>query len=205
MLRTALLRLRDRYDAIDPAAGTAGIARDRRRICTRRTGRMAAPQLARVARAATGKKPRRRPAAAADVRGATGLPRTARRAWAAGWNCSPARNVARLDAVRRRSAVPFGDHPTFGHRHASLAWAGRGGQHCRVAFGPILGEGRSMPKDLEVKLSASDTAPAAGRTTGGALAAAARHDRSPAICPRPPARFGSSQRPASPCRCARCR
>jgi hypothetical protein len=51
-----------------------------------------------------------------------------------------------------KSAAPFGDHPTFGL--VTLAgWRANDGRSCRVALGPILGEGRSMPKDLQTKLS----------------------------------------------------
>jgi len=58
-----------------------------------------------------------------------------------------------------RSAVTFGDHPAFGSVTLA-AWQDERGQTCRVALGPILGEGRSMPKDLEVKLSVLQQRPA---------------------------------------------
>jgi hypothetical protein len=57
-----------------------------------------------------------------------------------------------------RSAVTFGDHPAFGS--VTLAtWQDEQSRTCRVALGPILGEGRSMPKDLEVKLSSLQQRP----------------------------------------------
>jgi len=63
----------------------------------------------------------------------------------------------RLSEVR--SAVTFGDHPAFGS--VTLAtWQNAQGRSQRMALGPILGEGRSMPKDLEVKLSVLDQRPA---------------------------------------------
>lgn len=62
----------------------------------------------------------------------------------------------RLSAVR--TAVTFGDHPAFGS--VTLAtWQDAQGRLKRVALGPILGEGRSMPKDLEVKLAVLDQRP----------------------------------------------
>jgi hypothetical protein len=49
-------------------------------------------------------------------------------------------------------AVSYGRHPSFGL--VTIAeWQGHSGRLCRVAIGPVLGEGRSMPKDLEVKLA----------------------------------------------------
>ena len=60
--------------------------------------------------------------------------------------------------VQVRTAVTFGDHPAFGS--VTLAtWQDAQGRSQRVALGPILGEGRSMPKDLEVKLSVLDQRP----------------------------------------------
>jgi hypothetical protein len=66
-------------------------------------------------------------------------------------------NGWRLSEVR--SAVTFGDHPAFGS--VTLAtWQDEQGRCHRVALGPILGEGRSMPKDLEIKLSVLEQRPA---------------------------------------------
>jgi len=156
VLRTALLRLRDRYDELvlpdnqrllppaelESAApaepGTADEAAD----ALRRTWEEAT---------ATGRRRllmSRRTSLAQELH--TGLGR-----WLEllvgqevnGWRLSEA-----------RSAVTFGDHPAFGSVTLST-WQDEQGQSCRVALGPILGEGRSMPKDLEVKLSALQQRP----------------------------------------------
>lgn len=151
VLRTALLRLRDRYDQLilpddqrvqtpaeaeSPAPAPIGTA-DEAADSLRRTWEEAA---------ATGRRRlvmSRRTSLAQELH--TGLGR-----WLEllvgqhvnGWRLSGA-----------RSAVTFGDHPAFGS--VTLAtWQDEQGRSCRVALGPILGEGRSMPKDLEVKLSA---------------------------------------------------
>jgi hypothetical protein len=54
--------------------------------------------------------------------------------------------------VDATSAVPFGDHPTFGLVTLGT-WQSDEARTCRVALGPILGEGRAMPKDLETKFA----------------------------------------------------
>lgn len=156
VLRTALLRLRDRYDELvlpdsqrvqtpteteartPVQAGPAGEAAD----ALQRTWEEAA---------ATGRRRlvmSRRTSLAQELH--SGLGR-----WLEllvgqqvdGWRLSEA-----------RSAVTFGDHPAFGS--VTLAtWQDDQGRTCRVALGPILGEGRSMPKDLEVKLSALQQRP----------------------------------------------
>jgi hypothetical protein len=151
VVRTALLRLRDRYDQL--------ILPENGRIESRPSDDLPVPDQA-VA--------------------ATQLADSLRR----GWEDSAASGRRRLQALRRaalapelhaslgrwlelvagqevagwtlaecHSSVPFGDHPNFGIV-TILAWRHADGHHCRVAVGPILGEGRSMPKDLEVKLSA---------------------------------------------------
>jgi hypothetical protein len=159
VLRTALLRLRDRYDQlvlpdgqclqpavesepVSPPSGTAAQEPYQAVDALRRTWEDAA---------ASGRRRlamSRRTSLAQELH--TGLGR-----WleeligqeVRGW---------RLIAVR--SAVTFGDHPAFGS--VTLAtWQHLQGQSKRVALGPILGEGRSMPKDLEVKLSVLDQRP----------------------------------------------
>ena len=156
VLRTALLRLRDRYDelvlpegqrvqsppAAEPASPPAGAA-DQEAEGLRRTWEDAT---------ASGRRRlgmSRRTSLAQELH--TGLGR-----WLElligqtvnGW---------RLNEVR--SAVTFGDHPAFGS--VTLAtWQDEQGRRHRVALGPILGEGRSMPKDLEIKLSALEQRPA---------------------------------------------
>jgi len=50
-----------------------------------------------------------------------------------------------------RSAVTYGEHPTFGV--VTVGHWQKGEASRRVALAPILGEGRSMPKDLEIKFS----------------------------------------------------
>jgi hypothetical protein len=151
VLRTSLLRLRDRYDEL--------ILPDNQRIQTPAERESTAPaepstadQAADALRqtweeaAATGRRRllmSRRTSLAQELH--TGLGR-----WLEllvgqeinGWRLSEA-----------RSAVTFGDHPAFGSVTLST-WRDEQSQTCRVALGPILGEGRSMPKDLEVKLSA---------------------------------------------------
>ena len=148
VLRTALLRLRDRYDEIV-------LPRDQRRAT--------AEERAAQAEAAA-------PAAAANI-----LQRD--------WEGMAAAARKRLQALRRsalahelhaglgrwlesltgqqvggwvlagaESAVPYGDHPAFGLATIGC-WRDEAGRTCRVALGPILGEGRAMPKDLEVKCS----------------------------------------------------
>jgi len=150
VLRTALLRLRDRYDELvlpddqrvqtpaelESTAPAQADAADEATDALRRTWEEAA---------ATGRRRlvmSRRTSLAQELH--TGLGR-----WLEllvgqavnGWRLSEA-----------RSAVTFGDHPAFGS--VTLAtWRDEQGRTCRVALGPILGEGRSMPKDLEVKLS----------------------------------------------------
>jgi len=149
VLRTALLRLRDRYDEL--------ILPDNQRIQTPAERESTAPaepstadQAADALRrtweeaAATGRRRllmSRRTSLAQELH--TGLGR-----WLEllvgqeinGWRLSEA-----------RSAVTFGDHPAFGSVTLA-AWQDEQSRTCRVALGPILGEGRSMPKDLEVKL-----------------------------------------------------
>ncbi|MCL4205000.1 MAG: hypothetical protein KJ000_21170 [Pirellulaceae bacterium] len=157
VLRTALLRLRDRYDELvlpdhqraqtlgDSESAPAAQASD---------ADEAADALRRAwdEAAATGRRRlimSRRTSLAQELH--AGLGRwlellTGQRV--NGWQLSEA-----------RSAVTFGDHPAFGS--VTLAtWRDENGRTCRVALGPILGEGRSMPKDLEVKLSSLDQRPA---------------------------------------------
>jgi hypothetical protein len=157
VLRTALLRLRDRYDELvlpndqraqtpgEPEAIPAAQASD---------ADEAADALRRAwdDAAATGRRRlgmSRRTSLAQELHAGLGR-------WLEllvgqqvnGWQLSEA-----------RSAVTFGDHPAFGS--VTLAtWRDETGRTCRVALGPILGEGRSMPKDLEVKLSSLEQRPA---------------------------------------------
>ena len=157
VLRTALLRLRDRYDELVlPDGQRVQPPSEPESVATAAPG--AADQAADALRrswedAAAGGRRRlqmsRRTSLAQELH--TGLGR-----WLElligqevnGW---------RLGQVR--SAVTFGDHPAFGS--VTLAtWQDEQGRSNRVALGPILGEGRSMPKDLEIKLSALDQRPA---------------------------------------------
>ncbi len=157
VLRTALLRLRDRYDELVlpesqrtplaaapeplPAAPPAGEA-ERAGDVLRQTWEDAAASGRRRLEAS------RRTSLAQELH--TGLGRWLEQLIGQtihGW---------RLSEVR--SAVTFGDHPAFGS--VTLAtWRDEQGRAARVALGPILGERRSMPKDLEVKLSALDQRP----------------------------------------------
>ncbi|NLF71517.1 MAG: AAA family ATPase [Candidatus Anammoximicrobium sp.] len=155
VLRTALLRLRDRYDELvlpdhqqiqkttEPESEASPPATaDEAADALRRTWEEAA---------ATGRRRlgmSRRTSLAQELH--TGLGR-----WLElllgqqvhGWRLSEA-----------RSAVTFGDHPAFGS--VTLAtWQDEQGRPCRVALGPILGEGRAMPRDLEIKLSALQQRP----------------------------------------------
>jgi hypothetical protein len=159
VLRTALLRLRDRYDElvlpngqqiqppaesepVSPPSAPAALQPHQAIDVLRRTWEDAA---------ASGRRRlgmSRRTSLAQELH--TGLGR-----WleeligqqVRGW---------RLSAVR--TAVTFGDHPAFGS--VTLAtWQDAQGRLKRVALGPILGEGRSMPKDLEVKLAVLDQQP----------------------------------------------
>jgi hypothetical protein len=150
VLRTALLRLRDRYDeivlpadqrlqvpapeepvapgpapAVSPSADTLGQGWEEAAAAGRRRLQMS-----------------RRTSLAQELH--TGLGR-----WLElladqlvdGW---------RLAGVR--TAVAYGDHPTFGVVTVAT-WTNA--QQCtfRVALAPVLGEGRAMPKDLAIKLS----------------------------------------------------
>jgi hypothetical protein len=60
--------------------------------------------------------------------------------------------------VQVKSAVTYGDHPLFGVVTLA-AWHDDTGRSCRVALGPLLGEGPSMPKDLEIKLTVLNQRP----------------------------------------------
>ena len=157
VLRTALLRLRDRYDELvlpsgqrvqpppepQPVAAAVPEAADQAADALRRSWDDAASQGRRRLQMS------RRTSLAQELH--TGLGR-----WLElligqevnGW---------RLTQVR--SAVTFGDHPAFGSVTLAL-WQDDQDRTTRVALGPILGEGRSMPKDLEIKLSVLDQRPA---------------------------------------------
>lgn len=158
VLRTALLRLRDRYDERVLPNGQL----DQRALATTAS-----------------------PAPATDD---SPLPPTAD-AWERSWDEAVANGRRRFGMSRRvsfnqelhaglgrwlramighevrgwrlsdvRSAVTFGDHPIFGSVTLTVWHSGQHGT-VRVALGPVLGEGRSMPKDLEVKLSVLDQRP----------------------------------------------
>jgi hypothetical protein len=157
VLRTALLRLRDRYDELvlpdHQRAQTLGDS-ESTPAAQATDADEAADALRRAwdEAAATGRRRlimSRRTSLAQELH--AGLGRwlellTGQRV--NGWQLSEA-----------RSAVTFGDHPAFGS--VTLAtWRNENGRTCRVALGPILGEGRSMPKDLEVKLSSLEQRPA---------------------------------------------
>ena len=161
ILRTALLRLRDRYDELVLPAGQqvqSAFEPEPARYPPGAADQPSPPQPADVLQrtwedATAGGRRRlamsRRAALAPELH--TGLGRWLQELigqQVRGWQ---------LSAVR--SAVTFGDHPAFGCVTLTT-WQGPQGRAERVALGPLLGEGRSMPKDLEVKLSVLDQRPA---------------------------------------------
>jgi hypothetical protein len=188
VLRTALLRLRDRYDELvlpndqraqtpgEPEAAPAAQASD---------ADQAADALRRAwdDAAATGRRRlgmSRRTSLAQELHAGLGR-------WLEllvgqqvnGWQLSEA-----------RSAVTFGDHPAFGS--VTLAtWRDEGGRTCRVALGPILGEGRSMPKDLEIKLSSLEQRPTLADQLVALVAGRAGNHRSQATAARHAADLGA--------------
>ena len=148
VLRTALLRLRDRYDAI-VLAGGQGLASSSESPAAAAAVPDVPPTVdalqrdweEAVAAARRRLQASRRTTLTPELH--TGLGR-----WlellvgqaVGGWSLKDV-----------RSAVAFGEHPTFGV--VTIAHWQQGEVTRRVALGPILGEGRSMPKDLEIKLS----------------------------------------------------
>lgn len=159
VLRTALLRLRDRYDQL--------VLPDGQQLQTPAMAEPASPPASTTAP---------QPLVAADLLRRTWEDAAAggRRRLAMSRRTSLAQElhtglgrwleellgqqVRGWRLVQVRTAVTFGDHPAFGS--VTLAtWQDAQGRSQRVALGPILGEGRSMPKDLEVKLSVLDQRP----------------------------------------------
>ncbi len=168
VLRTALLRLRDRYDEL--------VLPDNQRVQLPAQPELTVPAQA-VAAADEAADALRRTWEEAAATGRRRLGMSRRTSLAQELHAGLGRWLELLTGQEvngwrlseTRSAVTFGDHPAFGS--ITLAtWRDEQGQACRVALGPILGEGRSMPKDLEVKLSAPPAAAGAGRSAGRPVA-----------------------------------
>lgn len=150
VLRTALLRLRDRYDQLilpseqpsslvardaGPPADESGAAanlsdalrRDWEQVTTKKRSILQAS---------------RRTALAPELHAGLGR-------WL---ELLVGQEVGGWRLTAGNSAVTYGDRPAFGM--VTLAqWQTADGRTCRVALGPILGAGRSMPTDLEIKCS----------------------------------------------------
>lgn len=149
VLRTVLLRLRDRYDAIVlPSGQQAQPAPSDGRPEAGDTVPAAIPADSMASdweqAVAGGRKTlhgSRRTALAAELH--AGLAR---------WLELLTRETVREWTLTEAGSTVYGDHPTFGMVTLG-AWRAEDGRTCRVAIGPILGEGRAMPKDLEIKFS----------------------------------------------------
>jgi hypothetical protein len=149
VLRTALLRLRDRYDELVlPTEQPAP-----------RPPREEPPAADAISTAAPDDGRRRdwEQAVAAGRRVLQGSRRTALapelHAGLGRWlELCIGQEVSAWRLTAATSAVTYGDRPTFGLVTVGT-WQAADGQTCRVALGPILGEGRAMPKDLETKLA----------------------------------------------------
>jgi hypothetical protein len=148
VLRTALLRLRDRYDELVlPQEQQAGFAAEAAAPAAADTAAALADALQQdwEQAAASGRQRlqmSRRTSLAPELH--TGLGR-----WL---ELLVGQVVQGWKLVQVKSAVTYGDHPTFGVVTLA-AWHDQDGRSCRVALGPLLGEGSSMPKDLEIKLT----------------------------------------------------
>ncbi len=150
VLRTALLRLRDRYDQlILPSEQPAGLPP--RDVAAPAGEPDSAANLSDALRrdweqaAATGRRilqASRRTALAPELHAGLGR-------WL---ELLVGQEVRGWRLTAGNSAVTYGDRPAFGM--VTLAqWQATDGRTCRVALGPILGAGRSMPLDLEIKCS----------------------------------------------------
>ncbi len=149
-LRTALLRLRDRYDQLvlpDQQGQRAAMQFDEARSAPPRDQEETVQLLRRSWDQAAD---RARQRLAASQR--TSLTPTLHAGLGRWLELLEGQEVGPWRLSEVRSAVTFGDHPTFGSVTLAV-WETADNRTCRVAIGPLLGQGRAMPKDLEIKLS----------------------------------------------------
>jgi hypothetical protein len=149
-LRTALLRLRDRYDQLvlpDQQGQQPARQLEEARSATPRDQEEAVQLLRRSWDQAAD---RARQRLTASQR--TSLAPTLHAGLGRWLELLEGQEVGPWRLSEVRSAVTFGDHPTFGSVTLAV-WETADNRTCRVAIGPLLGQGRAMPKDLEIKLS----------------------------------------------------
>jgi hypothetical protein len=149
-LRTALLRLRDRYDQLVLPAQqgkpvSAGLEADLPRQPSD-TGQ-AEDALRRDWQQAAANARRR-----LDVSRRTALAQELHAGLGRWLELLVGQQVGGWRLCEARTAVTFGDQPAFGAVTLAV-WRTADDRVCRVALGPILGQGRAMPKDLQVKLA----------------------------------------------------
>lgn len=148
VLRTALLRLRDRYDAIVLPDGQLSVSGSGTEpsVAAEIDPSQTADALQRDWEEALAAARRRLQAARR-----TTLSPELHAGFGRWLELLVGREVRGWQLGDVRSAVTYGEHPTFGV--VTLAHWTRAGATRRVALGAILGAGRSMPKDLEIKLA----------------------------------------------------